>query len=74
MAKIAEELGDDFQATVLRARRALQSAGELPLLPGPTTLPLPEDERAALVGLLRDGTYRRAVEEIAASDPDLADN
>jgi hypothetical protein len=65
--------GDDFEAVVARARRAAELAGELrPPVIGPYDSPLNADERQFLLGLVRDGTYARAVAVIAAEDPDLA--
>lgn len=64
---------DDFEAVVARARRAAELAGELrPPVIGPYDSPLNADERPFLLGLIRDGTYARAVAVIAAEDPDLA--
>lgn len=66
-------LGDDFEAVVARARRAAELAGELrPPVIGPYESPLDAEERQFLLGLVRDGTYGRAVAVIAAEDPELA--
>jgi hypothetical protein len=39
---------------------------------GTTTLPLREEQLAALAKLVRDGTYRRTAAKVADDDPDLA--
>jgi hypothetical protein len=68
------ELDDDLGAVVARARRRMVAAGmdKAPVV-GVYRSPLGQEERDAILNLLRDGTYRRTVERIAAADPDLAD-
>ena len=68
------ELDDDLGAVVARARRRMVAAGtdKAPVV-GVYQSPLGQQEREAILELLRDGTYHRAVARVAAADPDLAD-
>lgn len=68
------ELSPELREIVARARRAAETAGELrPPGAGPLRSPIPVEARAAIMELLRDGTYAAAVARVAAEDPDLAD-
>lgn len=59
---------------VARTRSALEARGELqPPVVRPFVSPLNDEERAAVLEVLNSGAYERAVAEIAAWDPDLAD-
>lgn len=72
MATHATDLGDrDLRAAIARARRAATAAGEVGPRSGPTALPLDDVELQALAEFRRTG-YRQAAEEVAASDPELA--
>ncbi len=66
------DVPDDFETVVAQARRAAELAGELgPRAAGPYVSPLAPDERDAILGVLRDGSYGRAVAALTADDPDL---
>lgn len=72
MATHATDLGDrDLRAAISRARRAATAAGEVGPRSGPTTLPLGESELQALASFRRSD-YRQAADEVAATDPELA--
>lgn len=65
--------GDAFWATVRRCRRAALAAGELDVLARDArSLGLDDRERAIWREIIIGGTYRRAAEAVAASDPGLA--
>jgi len=66
-------LTPELAEAVAHAREALDAAGELHGLSGNYTSPLDDEERAAVTRILRDGTYRRLVEAVAAHDPEIAD-
>ena len=57
---------------VERARRGLDTSGELPR-PGGYRSPLGPEERAAVARIIEDGTYRRLADAVAATDPEIAD-
>ena len=63
-----------LQEAVERARAALAEAGGLGV---PTAdryeSPLGDQEREAVARILRDGTYRRLADAVAADDADLTD-
>ncbi len=61
----------DIEAIVARSRAAVAEAGELtPPRVGPLTR-LPAEVRRALVEDLASGEFRRALDEVAAGDPEL---
>lgn len=73
MATRPEDLGDSFWTTVRRCQQAAAAAGELDALEREAEpLGLDEGERSAWQQIIDDGTYRRAAEKVAASDPELA--
>lgn len=65
---------EDLDAVVTRARRQLVASGrnKAPAT-GLYASPLGEEERAAVLALLRDGTYWEAAKRVGEADPDLAD-
>jgi hypothetical protein len=67
------ELSPALAAAVADAREALEADGELRGRPTGYTSPLSEQERAAVLRFVRDGTYRRLADAIAADDPEIAD-
>lgn len=73
MATDPLDLKDDLDSVVARARRRMIAAGrdKAPVV-GVYRSPLGAGEREAILELLRDGTYHRAVARVAAADPDLA--
>lgn len=73
MAIDRSELADDFGAAVTAARQALASKGELsPPNPRPYVSPLDDEERGAILELLRSGAYAQAAAAVSAGDPDLS--
>jgi hypothetical protein len=73
MATHPVDVPDDLETVVAQARRAAALAGELgPRAAGPYVSPLAPEERDAILGVLRDGSYGRAVATLTADDPDLA--
>ena len=67
-------VGDELTAVVERVRRRLRADGgkRAPVV-GVFESPLDREASAVLLELLRDGTYRAAVEQVVAEDPELAD-
>jgi hypothetical protein len=65
---------DDLETVVLRARRQLVASGrhKAPAT-GLYASPLDAEERAAVLALLRNGTYREAARRVGEADPELAD-
>ena len=74
VATHAVEFEDDFAALVARTRRDMIAAGEhrTPEA-GVYEPPFGADARQAIMGLVRDGTYRDAAGRVALEDPELAD-
>jgi hypothetical protein len=67
---------DKGLSDVVERARAGLSEGDLPIRSEAAQhglLGLDDDGRAAVLRVLRDGTYARAVAAVAAEDPDLAD-
>jgi hypothetical protein len=62
-----------LQEAVNCAREALATSGQLRPKPGTYKSPLSEQERSAVAKILRDGTYRKLADAVAAEDPDIAD-
>ena len=63
-----------LQAVVERAREALAEAGGLGVRTAERyESPLGDQEREAVARILRDGTYRRLADAVAADDAELAD-
>ncbi len=74
MATRSLHLDPALQEAVERARETLDEAGGL----GEATAeryesPLADQEREAVARILRDGTYRRLADAVAADDDELAD-
>lgn len=65
-------LDPEFAAVVERARRRAIENGEIPAQAGAFDPPIPVEARAIIAEWLRDGGYEAAIAEIAAEDPDLA--
>jgi len=65
---------DDLDTVVMRARRQLVASGrhKAPAT-GLYASPLGGEERAAVLALLRNGTYREAARRVGEADPELAD-
>lgn len=65
---------EDLDTVVMRARRRLVASGrhKAPAM-GVYASPLGAQERAAVLGLLRNGTYREAARRVGEADPELAD-
>jgi len=74
MATRSLHLDPPLREAVERAREALDEADGVGV---PTTeryeSPLGDQERAAVARILRDGTYRRLADGVAADDAELAD-
>lgn len=65
---------DDLDTVVMRARRQLTASGRHKApASGPYVSPLGEEERAAVLALLRNGTYQDASRRVGEADPELAD-
>lgn len=62
-----------LQEAVDRAREAFAASGQLQPRAGLYRSPLDEHERAAIAGILTDGTYRRLADAVAAEDAEIAD-
>jgi len=66
-------LADDFGTAVATARRRLAAKGELsPPNPRPYVSPLDDEEREAVLELLRSGAYADVAAAVSTDDPDLA--
>lgn len=65
---------DDLDTVVMRARRQLVASGrhKAPVT-GLYASPLGGEERAVVLALLRNGTYREAARRVGEADPELAD-
>jgi hypothetical protein len=67
--------GDERATIVARARRELDTLGELrPLKPGSLHLGLPDSVQAAILEDLANGNYARAARETTGDDPDMSDS
>ncbi len=65
---------DDLETVVMLARRQLVASGRHKApAPGVYASPLGGEERAAVLALLRDGTYSEAARRVGEADPELAD-
>lgn len=65
---------DDLDSVVTRARRQLVASGRHKApASGRSVSPLGEEERAAVLALLRNGTYKEASRRVGEADPELAD-
>jgi hypothetical protein len=65
---------DDLDTVVMRARRQLTASGQHKApASGRYVSPLGEEERAVVLALLRDGTYKDAARRVGEADPELAD-
>lgn len=67
------ELSPALAAAVAVAREGLEADGELRGRSSGYTSPLNEQEKALVLRFVRDGTYRRLADAVAAEDPELAD-
>jgi hypothetical protein len=65
-------LDPDFAAVVERARRRAVEMGEIPAQAGGFEPTIPPEARAIISEWLRGGGYDAAIAQIAAEDPDLA--
>jgi hypothetical protein len=65
-------LDPDLADAVKRARVGLEASGELPR-PGGYRSPLSPEGRAEVDRIIRDGTYKRLADAVAATDPEIAD-
>jgi hypothetical protein len=65
---------DDLETAVMRARRQLVASGRhnAPAT-GLYASSLGAEERAAVLELLRNGTYHEAAKRVGEADPELAD-
>jgi len=65
---------DDLETVVMRARRQIIASGrhKAPAT-GSYASPLGVEERAAVLALLRDGTYQEAARRVGEAGPELAD-
>jgi hypothetical protein len=66
------QLDPHFAAVVERARRRAVGLGEVPAGQGSFEPTVPEEARSVIAEWLRDGGYEEALAEVAAEDPDLA--
>ena len=57
---------------VEQARRRAVEMGEIPARAGRFEPPIPPEAREIIAEWLRDGGYEAAIAQIAAEDPDLA--
>jgi len=74
MAANPVELSPALRSEIERDRRELLADGSLERPKSARPLPvIPFEVRAAIEGLIADGTYARAVTEVVAEDPELAD-
>lgn len=74
MATRPIEFEDDFATFVARIRREMIAAGEHKApVAGVYEPPFGADARAAIMELVRNGTYREAARRVALDDPELAD-
>lgn len=73
MATDPIDMANDFDSIVLRPRRQLAASGKdkAPVI-GRYDSPLGPEERAAILKLLRDGTYQEAARRVGDEDPELA--
>ncbi len=74
MATNPLDFDDGLEAIVERVRKDIIAAGEHKApAAGEYVSPLAAEERDAIMALLRDGTYHRAVARVGQEDPELAD-
>ena len=74
MATRSLHLDPALQEAVERAREAIAEAGGLGVSSAERyESPLGDQEREAVARILRDGTYRRLADAVAADDAELAD-
>lgn len=64
---------DDLKTVVMRARRIVASGRHKAPATGTFASPLGAEERAAVLALLRNGTYHEAARRVGEADPELAD-
>jgi hypothetical protein len=68
------EFEDDFEAFIAGIRREMIAAGENKApMAGVYEPPFGDEVRAAIMELVRNGTYREAAQRVALDDPELAD-
>ena len=68
------EFDDDLATVVARIQREMIAAGEHKApAAGVYEPPFGDNARAAIMKLVRDGTYREAARRVAVDDPELAD-
>ena len=67
------ELSPALAAAVARAREALEADGELRPSPGGYVSDFDDETRDVIARIIRDGTYRRLADAVAAEDPEVAD-
>jgi hypothetical protein len=65
-------LDPEFAAVVERARRRAAEMGEIPARAGRFEPTIPPEARQIIAEWLRGGGYEAAIAQIAAEDPDLA--
>lgn len=65
-------LGPELAVVVERARRRAVEAGEFPARAGTFEPTIPSEAREAISEWMRGGGYETAIAQIAADDPDLA--
>lgn len=74
MAANPVELSPELRGAIERARQSFMNDGSLERPKSAPPLPeMPPEVRAAVEALIADGTYAKAVAEVAAEDPELAD-
>jgi hypothetical protein len=65
-------LDPEFAAVVERARRLAVEMGEIPARAGRSVPTIPPEARQIIAEWLRGGGYEAAIAQVAAEDPDLA--
>lgn len=65
-------LTPELAEAVERERVGLESSGELPR-PGGYQSPLSPEGRAEVDRIIKDGTYKRLADAVAATDPEITD-
>ncbi|HEV8626347.1 MAG TPA: hypothetical protein VG034_17995 [Acidimicrobiia bacterium] len=65
-------LDPEFAAVVERARRLAVEMGEIPARAGRFVPTIPPEARQVIAEWLRGGGYEAAIAQVAAEDPDLA--
>jgi hypothetical protein len=67
------ELDPKLAAAIERARKGLEESDDWPK-PGPPRPPWSPEAQEFVRQIMRDGTYRQAVQEVVRDDPEIQDD